>query len=220
MRDFFFHNKSRSFPQNRLRAMALPFTKTYILFNKPFGVLSQFTHQAGYRSLREFGPFPLDVYPVGRLDADSEGLLLLTNDNSVKHRLIDPAFEHPRTYWAQLEGIPTEDALQKLRDGVVVENIRTKPAGARILTSPPDVPPRPKPIRFRKNIPTAWIELIIREGRNRQVRKMTAAVGFPTLRLLRTAIAFLDLGSLKPGEFRTLTTEEEEKIMTMIVRSA
>ena len=199
--------------------MTLPPAKAYILFNKPFGVLSQFTNQAGYRSLQEFGPFPIDVYPVGRLDAYSEGLLLLTNDNRVKHRLIDPSFEHPRTYWVQVEGIPTEEAMRKLRDGVIIETVRTKPAEATIMMPPPDVPPRSKPIRFRKNIPTAWIELTIREGRNRQVRKMTAAVGFPTLRLLRVAISFLKVSGLKPGEFRTLTSDEIEKIMNVLVSS-
>jgi 23S rRNA pseudouridine2457 synthase len=189
----------------------------YILFHKPFDVLSQFTSEGEHRSLREFGPFPPDVYPVGRLDADSEGLLLLTNDNRVKHRLINPAFEHPRTYWAQVEGVPTEEALQKLRQGVIIEHIRTKPAEAKILTPQPDVLPRSKPIRFRKNIPTAWIELTIREGRNRQVRKMTATIGFPTLRLLRVGIGFLELGNLKPGKFRNLTPDEVEKLIKLVL---
>jgi 23S rRNA pseudouridine2457 synthase len=198
--------------------MSQTLAKTYILFSKPFGVLSQFTNQAGYRSLREFGPFPLDVYPVGRLDADSEGLLLLTNDNRIKHRLLDPSFEHPRTYWVQIEGVPTEEALQRLRNGVDIENSRTKPAEAKILIPPPVVPPRLKPIRFRKNIPTAWIELTLREGRNRQVRKMTAAVGFPTLRLLRVAISFLKIDGLKPGEFRILTPDEINKLTDIVIR--
>lgn len=181
---------------------------TYILFNKPYGVVSQFTPEAGHRSLRDFGPFPLDVYPVGRLDADSEGLLLLTNDNRVKHRLISPEFHHPRTYWAQVEGEPTEEALEKLRTGIIIEGKRTKPAEARILTPQPTVPPRPKPIRTRKSIPTTWIELVLYEGRNRQVRKMTAAVGHPTLRLIRVAIAFLRIDGLEPGAHRHLTADE------------
>ncbi|MCX7984102.1 MAG: pseudouridine synthase [Bacteroidetes bacterium] len=182
--------------------------RTYILFNKPYGVLSQFTPEAGYRSLRDFGPFPLDVYPVGRLDADSEGLLFLTNDNRVKHRLISPQFNHPRTYWAQVEGVPSEESLNKLRTGIHIEGKPTKPADVCILTPQPDVPPRAKPIRYRKTIPTTWIELTLYEGRNRQVRKMTAAVGHPTLRLIRVAIACLHLDGLEPGSHRYLTADE------------
>lgn len=190
--------------------------KQYILFYKPFGVVSQFTPEAGYKSLRHFGPFPPDVYPVGRLDADSEGLLLLTNDNRVKHKLLEPSFGHPRTYWAQVEGIPDEEALQKLRSGVVIEGKLTKEAHVRILDPQPEVPPRPKPIRIRKTIPTTWIELVLTEGRNRQVRKMTAAVGHPTLRLLRVAIAFLTLDGLTPGTHRTLTAEEVTRLQNLL----
>jgi 23S rRNA pseudouridine2457 synthase len=191
-------------------------TKQYILFHKPFGVVSQFTPIAGYRSLREYGPFPLDVYPVGRLDADSEGLLLLTNDNYVKHRLITPAFEHPRTYWAQVEGIPAEDSLEKLRNGVIIEGVKTKPVEAKILDPQPKVPPRSKPIRYRKHIPTTWIELVLHEGKNRQVRKMTAAIGHPTLRLIRVAIAFLQLNNLQPGEHRHLTEQEIQELFNLL----
>lgn len=190
--------------------------RTYLLFYKPFGVLSQFTHEAGRASLRDYGPFPRDVYPVGRLDADSEGLLLLTNDNSVKHRLTEPTFDHPRTYLVQVERIPSEEALDRLRKGVVIEGKKTKPAEVTLLKREPDVPPRPVPIRFRKNVPTSWLEITIREGRNRQVRKMTAAVGYPTLRLIRTQIAYLSIEGLEPGSFRALTPLEVSKLRSYL----
>lgn len=180
----------------------------YILFHKPYGVLSQFTSEHGHASLKDFGPFPADVYPVGRLDLDSEGLLLLTNDNALKHRLTDPKFEHPRTYLVQVERIPDSAALRKLRAGIVIEGKKTKPAEVRLLETEPALPPRSVPIRFRKNVPTAWIEITLREGRNRQVRKMTAAVGHPTLRLVRVKIGTLTIEGLDVGESRTLTAEE------------
>ncbi len=169
-------------------------------FFKPYGVVSQFTPEGGHQSLADFGPFPSDVYPVGRLDWDSEGLLLLTNDNRLKHRLTDPKFEHPRAYYVQVERVPDNVALQRLCEGVVIGGKKTKPAKARLLTSEPDLPPRPVPIRFRKNVPTAWLELTLTEGRNHQVRKMTAAVGYPTLRLVRIRVGAFSLGKLKPGE--------------------
>lgn len=176
----------------------------YCLFNKPYSVLCQFTPEEGKRCLNEFG-FPKGVYPVGRLDYDSEGLLLLTDDNVVKHRLTDPAFERPKTYLAQVERIPDEEALQRLRDGVVIEGKRTRPAEVRLLTDEPSLPPRSVPVRFRKNVPTAWLELTIREGRNRQVRKMTAAVGHPTLRLVRIRLGALTLDGLAPGEWKNVS---------------
>ncbi len=188
----------------------------YILFYKPFGVLSQFTPEAGHRSLQDFGPFPPDVYPVGRLDRDSEGLLLLTNNNEVKHRLINPSFQHPRTYLVQTENIPTPDAIRKLHEGVKLDGRRTKQAEVRLLHHEPNLPPRPEPIRVRKSIPTAWLEIVLREGRNRQVRRMTAAVGFPTLRLVRTAIAFLTLDGLEPGRLRRLRQEEIEELLALL----
>jgi 23S rRNA pseudouridine2457 synthase len=135
-------------------------------------------------------------------------LLLLTDDGPLAHRLTDPRYEHPKTYLAQVEKIPDERALEALRSGVVLKDGRTRPAGARLLETPPDLPERPVPIRFRKNVPTAWIELTLHEGRNRQVRRMTAAVGFPTLRLVRVAIGGIVLGDLQPGECRELTDEE------------
>jgi 23S rRNA pseudouridine2457 synthase len=179
----------------------------YILFNKPYAVLSQFTAEDGKQSLKDFG-FPKGVYPVGRLDYDSEGLLLLTDDNEIKHKLTDPKFELPKTYLAQVERIPTEESLQQLRDGVIIEGKKTRPAIVTLLTNEPDLPPRSVPIRFRKTVPTAWIEVTIREGRNRQVRKMTASVGHPTLRLVRIKIGNIVIENLKPGEWREISKEE------------
>jgi 23S rRNA pseudouridine2457 synthase len=180
----------------------------YILFYKPYGILSQFSHESGHGSLADFGPFPAGVYPAGRLDADSEGLMLLTNDNRLKQILTEPRFGHPRTYVVQVERTPDEHALLQLRRGVMVEGRRTRPAEARLLAADPVLPPRPVPVRFRKSVPTAWLELTLREGRNRQVRKMTAKVGYPTLRLVRTRIGALTLEGLQPGEWRKLKDEE------------
>jgi 23S rRNA pseudouridine2457 synthase len=193
---------------------------SYILLYKPYGVLSQFTAEHGHPTLKNFGPFPPDVYPVGRLDVDSEGLLLLTNDNRLKHRLTDPKFEHPRTYLVQVERIPLEESLQKLRSGVVIEGRKTKPAEITLLAEEPNLPSRPVPIRFRKNIPTAWLELTLREGRNRQVRKMTAAVGHPTLRLVRTRIGTLKLAGLQPGQNRKLTNPEVAQLRKTLLSTS
>ncbi len=179
----------------------------YILFNKPYGVLSQFTAEDGKQSLKDFG-FPKNIYPVGRLDYDSEGLLLLTDDNVVKHRLTDPKFEHPKTYLAQVERIPGDDALRALQTGVIIGGKKTKPAEVYLLTGEPDIPPRSVPIRFRKNVPTAWIQITLREGRNRQVRKMTAAAGHPTLRLVRIQIGNLKIEKINPGEWKEISLKE------------
>lgn len=195
-----------------------PTSLHYILFNKPYGVLSQFTAEGSYATLKNFGAFPLDVYPVGRLDTDSEGLLLLTNDNAVKHRMINPKFGHDRTYHVQVERVPNEEALQKLRDGVVIEGKKTKPAEVKLLDAAPNIPPRTVPIRFRKNVPTAWIEITLREGRNRQVRKMTATVGHPTLRLIRVALGKLTIHGLQPGETRTLTQREVNELKSSLLQ--
>ena len=143
-----------------------------------------------------------DVYAVGRLDKDSEGLMLLTDDGPVQHRLSDPRYEHPRTYWAQVEGLPDAAALKKLAAGISLQNYRTRPAKVSLFEAEPDLPPRVPPVRFRKSIPTSWIELTLKEGRNRQVRHMTAAIGFPTLRLVRIAIGDLRLKGLAPGQWR------------------
>ena len=193
--------------------------KSYILFYKPYGVLSQFTRGMKYKALCDFGPFPKNVYAAGRLDADSEGLLFLTNDSDVNHRLTDPKFEHTRTYCVQIEGIPNGGDLARLSNGVVIEAKSTKPAIVKLLDYEPDLPARSVPIRFRKNVQTAWLEITLREGRNRQVRKMTAAVGHPTLRLVRTSIAFLNLTGLHPGELRELTSEEIEKLFSLLLLS-
>ena len=180
----------------------------YILFHKPFDVLSQFT---GESTLKEFISIP-DVYAVGRLDRDSEGLLLLTDDGPLQHRLTDPKFEHPRTYWVQVEGIPDAAALRRLEAGVTIQDYRTKPAKACLLKQEPALPPRNPPIRVRRNIPTAWMEITLTEGRNRQVRRMTAAVGYPTLRLVRVRIGPLSLEGLQPGQWRHLTAAEVKRL--------
>ncbi len=191
--------------------------KSYILFYKPYGVLSQFTREAGYLSLADFGPFPKNTYAAGRLDADSEGLLLLTNDNIIKHRITDPKFEHERTYLVQVEGFPVESDIARLQNGVIIGGKRTKPAKVRILTYEPNLPPRTVPIRFRKNIPTSWIKIELLEGRNRQIRKMTAAVDHPTLRLVRTSITFLTIHGLKPGMYREMTLAEIDKLLRLLI---
>lgn len=184
----------------------------YVLLYKPFGILSQFTTKDMHPSLKSLGEFPGDLYPAGRLDADSEGLLFLTNDSWVAGRITEPRFNHPRTYLVQVEGVPSEAALQILREGVTIEGRRTKPAHAVLLDHDPELPPRIKAIRYRKHIPTTWLEITLREGRNRQVRKMTAAVGHPTLRLVRTRIGFLSLAGLSPGEKRELTSKEIRRL--------
>ena len=186
--------------------------RRYLLFHKPFHVLSQFTPgkddpASGRATLSQFIPVP-NVYPVGRLDYDSEGLLLLTDDGPLQHRLSDPRFEHPRTYWAQVEGRITEEAAQQLAKGVLIQGHMTRPCHTEII-SEPLLPPRDPPIRFRQGIPVSWVQLTLTEGRNRQVRRMTAAVGFPTLRLVRFAIGDLTLAHLEPGEWRDLTAGEE-----------
>lgn len=178
-----------------------------LAFHKPYGILSQFTKEAPHhRTLAEFG-FPKGVYPVGRLDEDSEGLLLLTDDRKWNERLLRPVHGHTRTYHVQVEGIATEDALAKLRKGVLIQRIKTQPCQATLLKTP-DYPPRDPPIRFRLSVPTSWIEMRLIEGKNRQVRRMTAAVGFPTLRLIRVAIGQLRLGGLERGKWREVTAQE------------
>jgi pseudouridine synthase len=191
--------------------MVRPFR--YYVLHKPFDVLTQFTDQEGRATLKDYFPHS-GVYPVGRLDRDSEGLLLLTDDGPLAHRLTDPRFEHPRTYLAQVERIPDDSALEPLRRGLDLKDGRTRPAEAELLAEPPALPERSVPIRFRKNVPTAWIRLVLREGRNRQVRRMTAAIGHPTLRLVRVAIGPVLLGDLAPGAWRELTPQERDTLRT------
>ncbi len=175
-----------------------------IVFHKPYGVLTSFTDPAGRPTLARYIAVP-DVYAAGRLDVDSEGLLVLTSDGALAHRITDPRHKLPKVYWAQVERIPTAASLDRLRMGVVLGNRRTRPAQVRLLAEPPALAERAVPIRYRKSVPTAWIELIIHEGMNRQVRRMTAAVGHPTLRLVRVAIGPLRLGDLAPGQWRPLS---------------
>lgn len=186
----------------------MPNDYKYIIFHKPYGVLSQFTQESPkHITLKDYIDVP-DVYPVGRLDWDSEGLMLLTNDGKLQHRLADPRFGHKRTYWVQVERIPDTEAIQKLCTGVEIQNYRTRPAQVKLLLEEPTVSDRQPPIRFRKNVPTAWLEMTLTEGKNRQVRRMTAAVGFPTLRLIRVSIGNLQLNSLDLGTWRSLTPSE------------
>jgi 23S rRNA pseudouridine2457 synthase len=184
-----------------------------IAYNKPYDVLCQFTpDQPGQRVLAECG-FPPGVYPVGRLDMDSEGLLLLCDESGFNHRLLDPARAHPRTYHAQVEGLPDAAAISRLsRGGLLIQGHRTRPCRVRLLDPAPEVPPREPPVRFRKHIPTSWLEMELTEGKNRQVRRMTAAVGFPTLRLIRVAIGGFSSPDLAPGEWRVLDADEIRRV--------
>lgn len=180
----------------------------YILFNKPYGVVTAFTDDEGHETLKAFIDVP-DVYPVGRLDLDSEGLLLLTNDGPLAHILTSPHYNHPKTYFVQVEGVVTETALRQLQSGVVIRGITTRRCEAMVVPEP-ELPPRSKPVT--PHGPTTWLRLVLREGKKRQIRHMTAAVGYPTLRLVRVAIGPLALGELKPGEWRALTPVEVEKL--------
>ncbi|NJN30478.1 MAG: pseudouridine synthase [Synechococcales cyanobacterium RM1_1_8] len=199
----------------------------YLLFHKPYNVLCQFTNpeRLDCRTLKDFIDVPR-VYSVGRLDRDSEGLLLLTDHGALKHRLSHPQFHHPRTYWVQVEREPDAAALEQLRQGVVIKGgYRTLPAQVSPLAAEPPLPPRDPPIRFRKTVATAWLSLTLTEGRNRQVRRMTAAVGYPTLRLVRVGLGglveqgqgqgLLSLGELKPGEWRSLTPGEQARLPSL-----
>ena len=195
--------------------MLEPSPVRYILFNKPYNVVAQFSGEPP--TLKDFIPVE-GVYPVGRLDRDSEGLLLLTSDGLLQHKLTDPRFGHVRTYWAQVEGIPDAGAIRKLSAGIALHDktgdYRSRPAKVRLLPSEPDLPPREPPVRFRKSIPTSWLELKLTEGRNRQVRRMTAAVGYPTLRLIRVGSGPLTLQGLAPGQWRHLRPGEIAHLKT------
>lgn len=174
----------------------------YIAFHKPYGILSQFTPEGGHEGLKAFG-FPENVYPAGRLDHDSEGLLLLTDDGRFIKKLLSPSFGHERVYYAQLDGEVTEEALSKLQKGVLIGGYQTRPCRAEKISDPPFAPRNP-PVRYRKNIPTSWISLTLTEGKNRQVRRMTAAVGFPTLRLVRVSIGRLSMEDMPCGSWKNV----------------
>ena len=174
-----------------------------IAFNKPFGVICKFRSESGERTLADYIEIP-DVYPAGRLDSDSEGLLLLTDDGALQARISSPRFKLPKVYWAQVEGIPTEPAIAALRNGVDLGDFVAQPAGARLIEPPENLWPRDPPIRYRAKIPTSWLELTLREGKNRQVRRMTARVGFPTLRLVRASIGNVHVQGLPLGGSREI----------------
>ena len=172
-----------------------------VVFNKPYGVLSQFTPEGKWRALDEFIPVK-GVYVAGRLDADSEGLLLLTDDGKLQAKIAEPKHKLEKTYWAQVEGVPLEADLDRLRAGIALSDFQARPAKVRLIEEPASLWARNPPIRYRASIPTAWLEIRISEGKNRQVRRMTAAIGYPTLRLIRAAVGRLEVGSLAPGEWR------------------
>ncbi len=188
-----------------------------IAFNKPYGVLPCFTDSDGRPTLADYIDLP-GVYAAGRLDLDSEGLLLLTSDGTLAHHITDPQHNLPKLYLAQIERIPSEQALEQLREGVVLNGKETRPAEVRLLLDDPQLPDRPVPIRFRKHVPTAWVEITLREGLNRQVRRITAAVGHPTLRLVRVAIGPVLLGDLQSGTWRDLTSREISQIYSAVLR--
>jgi 23S rRNA pseudouridine2457 synthase len=184
-----------------------------IAFNKPFGVISQFTPDGSTnRTLVEFG-FPSRVYPIGRLDADSEGLLLLSDEAALNQRLLNPCQAHPREYWAQVERVPTLDALEQLQLGKDIGGRTTLPCRVWVLEPQPQVPPREPPIRFRKSVATCWLGLELIEGKNRQVRRMTAAIGHPTVRLIRVRIGKFELGALSAGEWKALNQVERKSVL-------
>jgi 23S rRNA pseudouridine2457 synthase len=182
-----------------------------VIFNKPYDVVTQFSASGDGRTLANFRMHQ-GVYPCGRLDKDSEGLLLLINDGKLQNRLTDPKRGHPRTYLVQVEGIPEPEQIEKLREGVKLKDGLTRPCEVKLLADEPDLPERKPPVRYRKNVPTSWLEMTLVEGKNRQVRRMTAAISHPTLRLMRVKIGTLTLEGLTPGQWRFLTKEEARKL--------
>jgi 23S rRNA pseudouridine2457 synthase len=185
-----------------------------IAFHKPYGILSQFSPEPGsqFRTLAEFG-FPPQVYPIGRLDADSEGLLLLSDEAELNQRLLHPRNAHEREYWVQVERIPSADALRQLAQGLIIQGHRTLPCRARLLDPQPTMPPREPPIRVRKSVPDCWLAMELVEGKNRQVRRMTAAIGHPTLRLVRVRIGQFRLDDLPPGKWQELAPADRQRVL-------
>lgn len=179
-----------------------------VLINKPYGVLTQFTDKQGRSTLADFIPLP-GVYAAGRLDKDSEGLVVLTDDGALQTNIADPRHKLPKTYWAQVEGIPTDEAVQRLMAGVDLGDFVTRPCGVRRMDAPPDVWQRHPPVRYRALIPTSWLEIVLHEGKNRQIRRMTASVGFPTLRLIRRAVGDWTLDGLLPGQWREIAVSRQ-----------
>lgn len=191
----------------------------YIIFYKPYQVLSQFSPEQDKKTLADFfSSLPKNVYPVGRLDYDSEGLLLLTNDKALTHQLLEPRNKHHRTYFVQVEGVPGVEALDRLRHGVTIaingKAHHTAPAIVKHFDTPPEVPDRYPPIRFRKEIPTSWLSITLTEGKNRQVRRMTAAVGLPTLRLIRHSIGSITIDGMNPADWRELNIKDKSSLFT------
>jgi 23S rRNA pseudouridine2457 synthase len=200
--------------RNERVALKLKSGSRALALNKPYGILPCFTDAQGRPTLADFVTVP-EVYAAGRLDLDSEGLMVLTSDGELAHHITDPEHKLPKVYLAQVERSPTDEALERLRQGVLLNGKRTRPAEVELVPEPPSLPDRPVPIRFRKSVPTAWLRITLREGLNRQVRRMTAAVGHPTLRLIRIAIGPIGLGDLQPGQWREVTAQEVTQIRMM-----
>jgi 23S rRNA pseudouridine2457 synthase len=194
-----------------------PIVHQYFALYKPFQVLSQFTSGEGKKTLKDFCPLAGDLYPVGRLDYDSEGLLIITNDASLNHRLLNPKFAHDREYWVQVEGKIGREAMDQLQNGVLIavdgKPYKTRPCLVSAFAGEPGVPERDPPIRYRATIPTSWVKMVLREGKNRQVRKMTAKAGFPTLRLIRYRIEKISIEGLQPGEMREMKKKEAYSLL-------